>query len=377
MLLFQHFPLYQIVAVNKKPRPVKRIVALLALITIVPLFSFAQQTFDSLRVIRTVDVYFDFGKSAIRPEADSVLQLLAKEVANLHRLKIDIRAHTDAIGNPNDNITLSQNRADSVKARLNAYGLPDSLMEATVFGESQPIATNNTDEGRQRNRRATVKVMQWSRMTRLAGKIADPETGKGIESEIILRQKEGQDTMRTDTSGDFEFVAPVGAVVGVDVYAEGYFFETQMLKVNPKELPKLEIKLKPVKSGESIDLKNFYFVGNQAILLEHSEPELGKLLKFMHINPSIQIEIAGHINRPNEPPVAETSWDYGLSVRRAKLVYDYLLDNGIPAERLTYKGYGNSQMRFPNARSEEHQKLNRRVEIKVLSTGKVVSQAEN
>jgi outer membrane protein OmpA-like peptidoglycan-associated protein len=50
-------------------------------------------------------------------------------------------------------------------------------------------------------------------------------------------------------------------------------------------------------------------------------------------------------------------------------VYDYLLENGIPSERLSWKGYGNHEMRFPRATLEKEQALNRRVEIRVLEGG--------
>jgi flagellar motor protein MotB len=85
----------------------------------------------------------------------------------------------------------------------------------------------------------------------------------------------------------------------------------------------------------------------------------------MQINSTLDIEIAGHVNHPNRPPVVKESWEYKLSEARAKLVYDYLLENGIPAERVSWKGYGNWEMRYPHATSETDMALNRRVEIRV------------
>jgi outer membrane protein OmpA-like peptidoglycan-associated protein len=102
------------------------------------------------------------------------------------------------------------------------------------------------------------------------------------------------------------------------------------------------------------------------VLLPQSQPELDKVLAFARLNDRLILEIAGHINGPNRPPVSEDSWDFQLSVRRAKLVYDHLIANDIPAERISYKGYGNSQMRFPHATQERQMAANRRVEIRVL-----------
>ena len=73
------------------------------------------------------------------------------------------------------------------------------------------------------------------------------------------------------------------------------------------EMPRLTIPLKRIEVGASIDLKNFYFVGNQDTLLKSSEPELPKLLKSMKLNPLVTIEIGGHIHRLGLA-VTEDSW---------------------------------------------------------------------
>jgi len=154
----------------------------------------------------------------------------------------------------------------------------------------------------------------------------------------------------------------------VDAFAECYFMKSKMLKVSPGAEP-LTLPLRPVQTGEKMDIENLYYVGNKPVLLEKSRPELPKILRFMQLNPQMKIEIAGHVNYPNRPAVIEESFEYKLSVDRAKMVYEYLLENGIAADRISYKGYGNWEMRYPNATSEEQQALNRRVEIRILEGG--------
>jgi outer membrane protein OmpA-like peptidoglycan-associated protein len=110
-------------------------------------------------------------------------------------------------------------------------------------------------------------------------------------------------------------------------------------------------------------------VGNQPVLLESSKPELPKILRFMQQNPGMKIEIAGHVNFPNSPPVSKDSWEFKLSEERSRTVYDYLSDNGIPKDRISWKGYGNFEMREPNAITEADQAKNRRVELRVLESG--------
>lgn len=325
-------------------------------------------TFDSLDLVQSETIFFDFGQFELRPEADSVLTRIKENIPNQANIVIHLTAHTDAIGTDAANQELSQNRATFTKNRLIELGLTDSILLIQPFGESQPIADNDTDEGRQKNRRVSIDLYEKTKMTYVEGQVKDPETGDGISAKVIIRQKAKRDSILTDSTGLFRFPVKDQTVVGLDIYAQGYFFETQMLKIDAQKMEALEIELPKAAVGASVDIKNLYFVGNQAVLLEPSKKELPKLLTFLQINPEIKVEIAGHINRPFQAPVPENSWNFELSVRRAQTVYNYLRRNGIPSDRISYKGYGNSQMRFPRARSEKEQALNRRVEIKVLES---------
>ncbi|MEZ4984851.1 MAG: OmpA family protein [Saprospiraceae bacterium] len=155
----------------------------------------------------------------------------------------------------------------------------------------------------------------------------------------------------------------------MDVFAEGFFFDSRMFRVKPKLAIPMEVPLLRVTQGAQIDLPNLFFYGNRDVLLPRSLPELPKIKRFMDINPKVKVEIAGHMNQPNKPPVKENTSEWQLSVARAKAIYQYLIDAGVAPERVTYKGYGNHQMRFPYATSEKDQEANRRVEIRILDTG--------
>ncbi len=67
--------------------------------------------------------------------------------------RIRIAGHTDNVGNPRRNQRLSEARAEAVKAYLVAHGIDESRIEAVGFGDTQPVAPNDTDEGRAQNRR--------------------------------------------------------------------------------------------------------------------------------------------------------------------------------------------------------------------------------
>ncbi|MDB4926486.1 OmpA family protein [Mucilaginibacter sp.] len=95
---------------------------------------------------------FDFGKSTIRahsfPSLSRVAQLLIDK-----NFSLKLAGHTDNVGSNDFNLRLSKNRAESVKAFLVSKGANPSSIEATGYGETQPIATNKTAKGRQMNRR--------------------------------------------------------------------------------------------------------------------------------------------------------------------------------------------------------------------------------
>jgi outer membrane protein OmpA-like peptidoglycan-associated protein len=73
-------------------------------------------------------------------------------------LKVTIAAHTDNVGSDADNKTLSQSRADAVKAYLVSKGVNESQITATGYGEEQPVADNNTSTGRAKNNRIEIKL---------------------------------------------------------------------------------------------------------------------------------------------------------------------------------------------------------------------------
>lgn len=334
----------------------------------------AQSIFDSLRVGHRAEVYFAFGKHDLDGAALAALDAFAEDCAALQKpFQVRITAHTDSIGNAENNLALSQRRARAVQAGLEQRGLAAEKIRTAYFGERRPTTENSTEEGRQRNRRATLEILHHIPMTPYAGQVTDKNTGEGIPAILHFSTRMLRDSVQTDSSGRFSVQLPQDSVVKTEAYAPGRFFESVMQKMyGPPEMLRrmraepLVIPLPSASSGEKVAIKNLFFVGNEAVLLKSSEPELPKVLKFMQVNPDIRIEIAGHINNPLKKPDALEKWERELSVNRAKLVHDYLLKNGIEPDRVAYKGYGNTEMLFPDpGMSEEKQAQNRRVEIRV------------
>jgi outer membrane protein OmpA-like peptidoglycan-associated protein len=103
-------------------------------------------------------IYFDFNSATIKPESEAVLQEIAGIMQKDPDWKLDVRGHTDNVGDDNFNLGLSQRRAAAVKdALVSRYKIAPDRLATSGYGASQPIETNKTMEGRARNRRVELQ----------------------------------------------------------------------------------------------------------------------------------------------------------------------------------------------------------------------------
>ncbi|MBT8274764.1 MAG: OmpA family protein [Bacteroidia bacterium] len=103
-------------------------------------------------------ILFDTGKSTIRQESYAVLQNIVDIMKEYPNTYFVIEGHTDSVGRESTNQTLSDNRAKSVRDYLVTIGMDASRLSSIGYGESRPIATNNTRAGRQQNRRVEISL---------------------------------------------------------------------------------------------------------------------------------------------------------------------------------------------------------------------------
>jgi OOP family OmpA-OmpF porin len=105
-------------------------------------------------------VTFDYNSATLTQSSLAVLDTVAEGLKKYPRLKVELQGHTDSRGPDAYNLTLSEKRADAVREYLLKDGVPSSQMSAKGYGEAQPIADNKTDEGRARNRRVVMFVLE-------------------------------------------------------------------------------------------------------------------------------------------------------------------------------------------------------------------------
>ncbi|MCU9955252.1 OmpA family protein [Burkholderia sp. BKH01] len=117
-----------------------------------------QGVLDQTLANRTIE--FETGSATLTPQGKLILDQMAAALAKMQNRTVDIIGHTDNSGNRTSNIALSQARADAVKGYLITKSIPPQQMTTTGVGPDQPIAPNDTADGRARNRRIEFRVGQ-------------------------------------------------------------------------------------------------------------------------------------------------------------------------------------------------------------------------
>lgn len=205
---------------------------------------------------------------------------------------------------------------------------------------------------------ADVKPLK---VTYVKGTVRDRETKKTIESNVQVVDLKTNKTVFDDytdaETGEFLAVMPVGGNYLFNVNAEGYLFYSENFEPKTGDINRpyqIEVAMDKIKSGANVTLKNIFFDTNKYNLLPASIRELELLISFLNENEKVAIEIQGHTDN-----VGDNKLNEKLSFNRANAVYEYLIRHEIPANRLTFKGFGASKPMADN-KTELGRKNNRR-----------------
>lgn len=114
---------------------------------------------DPVGTIYLVNIEFDFGKSEIKGESVNDIEMIAESLKSNPKMKVKVSGHTDDKGSDDYNMKLSLDRAKSVVGKLVEYGIERDRLDAIGYGKSRPIAPNDNDENRKRNRRTEFEIV--------------------------------------------------------------------------------------------------------------------------------------------------------------------------------------------------------------------------
>jgi outer membrane protein OmpA-like peptidoglycan-associated protein len=210
------------------------------------------------------------------------------------------------------------------------------------------------------------EMVQPDPVVLVQGKVLNAKTQKPLEAFIrfddLNSGKEVGEARSDPRTGEYRIVLPVGKKYGYHAEAGGYLSVNENLElVNLEEYSELrkDLLLVPIEIGESIQLKNVFFVQSKAALLPESYPELDRLVRIMKDNRTIEIDLEGHTDGRGDPRA-----NIALSVERVEAVKEYLVSKGISEKRIVGKGYGGAKPMVSND-TEENRQLNRRVEFKI------------
>jgi len=202
----------------------------------------------------------------------------------------------------------------------------------------------------------------------IKGKIVDEDSGAPVCAKVELTDLENSKSVIRGEScwekGEFLMCLPLGKEYAFNVSKEGYLFYSDNFQLKEKkeiiDPYILEIKMKKIKVGGAVVLRNVFFNTGSHELLPESKVELQKLIDFLNLNKTVSIEIEGHTDN-----VGSAEMNQKLSESRANEVYKYLIDNKIDVVRMKYKGYGLSKPVSSND-TVEGRSLNRRTEFVII-----------
>lgn len=207
-----------------------------------------------------------------------------------------------------------------------------------------------------------------SRSNVVKGIVRDRQSGRAVKARIELfdlRKNELQSWVHSDSlTGAYLIVLNEGSEYALFSSAPDYLFSSANFNYKEtwqNQAVEQDIFLDRISRGKSVVLQNIFFEFNSFELGDKSKTELEQVVAFLRLNPTVQVEIAGHTDN-----VGSEAYNLTLSKKRALSVTHYLLQAGIDKTRVNPKGYG-SQKPIKSNDSEENRQQNRRIEF--LITG--------
>jgi len=200
----------------------------------------------------------------------------------------------------------------------------------------------------------------------VSGRVLNAKTKQPLKAEIIYEDPITGEIVGTTTSdsttGQYKIELSPGSFYGFLAEKKEYYPVSDILdltQLNSSDVLTRDLLLIPLEKGASIRLNNIFFDTDKSVLRPESTAELQRLIRFLHANSDIHIQLEGHTDSQGN-----AEYNLRLSNDRAKAVMTYLAENGIELSRLKSKGFGKNNPVATNDTPEGRQQ-NRRVEFRI------------
>jgi outer membrane protein OmpA-like peptidoglycan-associated protein len=279
------------------------------------------------------NIFFDFDKVSLRKESDEELKKILAFLTQYPDLKVEISGHTDNKGNDKYNQKLSERRGSAVIKYLVKNGINKERLVAKGYGEAKPVAPNETDEGRQLNRRTEVKILDidFTPLTSLNNIAIDYQNEYGtLDRTGSHVKKTSRKKRKTKSTG----VKPISNYAAM---------------METKPLP------------GTVLFPKVHFVQNMTgSITDYSLARIQEVVTLLNRYPDLKIKIISYGDHSNNK-----NYNKAISKQRAETVKKVMLAKGIAADRIEleiYKEFPSSSLDTPEMKDLN----NRRVEFLVI-----------
>jgi len=279
----------------------------------------------------------------LTPRARGALDALSDTLLAFPEARVQVRAHTDSDGPADLNMSLSVRRAEAVVEYLTGLGINELQLEPNGLGEAQPLDSNETKDGKKRNRRVELVTLP-----NLQAQISGNEVDL---AEVNLTNAPG-----TATMADKNTASIIASASAPAKRPEQPVFPA-MSGVKIKPLPKSAYVVGSTLGGIVPGVK---FVAQSSRLSDLGRQALGPVQQELERFARVRVAIMAHTD-----DTGNANAELSLSKERARAVINHLVGLGIDPARLEAEGYGSTLPLAQNV-TEADRARNRRVELRIL-----------
>ncbi len=326
---------------------------------------YAQDVADSLLLIDSFSIKYASNQYVITPEMENFIDHFL-DSQNEQGLEFHITSYTDSDGSSAYNDALSMRRCKGIAEYLITLGVDSLKIKREALGERTLVDTEINETQKAYNRRTDVKIFQRDRFINFSGKVNGNDSTELLNAKVVVLDNGLKRTYDIQDDRSFSVPVPIGRLIKMHIKSDGYFTNVMKLRLNENSnVTHVEIKTEPMVLGAKVDAM-INFVGDKSRVLGSSIDEMEALYFDLERAPNVCVELMGHINLPKQKLEDRNNRHFELSIARATEIRHFLLDRGISEDRLLSRGYGNSQMIYPDPKTPLEQIKNRRVEVEVI-----------